>query len=262
MFLTPEGSSRVRHQQTAKQKSSDVDKVAVEFLKLTKRVGVHRYGLGSYSLRHTFRTIADAPRDQPAAGHITGHADPGMRAHCVERIEDERLGAVADHARRWLWPPCSPSVCRWPGEDFERQPSRRPAGGLRPVGGAAVPVGTPADRPDTTGTHRGYTPHAPRPAGWNPRESALQRLVRLLDVIPFGRSLPRDIASLALCPSDCDPASRRASFDPAGTPYRDLVGAASGPYRDGPSRRMSAGATPRHLFGRGAAAGGKCGWRP
>jgi integrase len=110
VFLTPDGLAWVRHQQSARQKASNIDKVAVEFLKLTKRVGLHRQGLGFYSVRHTFRTVADATRDQPAADFIMGHTDPSMRGHYVERIEDERLKAVTDHVRRWLFGESGPSA--------------------------------------------------------------------------------------------------------------------------------------------------------
>jgi integrase len=99
VFVTPEGLAWVRHQNT-----SNIDKVAVEFLKLTKRVKLHRAGRAFYSVRHTFRTVADAARDQPAADLIMGHTDPSMRARYVERIDDARLKAVTDHVREWLWP--------------------------------------------------------------------------------------------------------------------------------------------------------------
>jgi integrase len=64
-----------------------------------------RKGMGFYALRHTFRTVADEVKDQPAADYIMGHEIPHMSTVYRERISDERLRAVAEHVRGWLWPP-------------------------------------------------------------------------------------------------------------------------------------------------------------
>jgi integrase len=56
-----------------------------------------------YALRHTFRTIADRAKDQPAADYIMGHARDDMASVYREGIEDERLLAVSDHVRAWLF---------------------------------------------------------------------------------------------------------------------------------------------------------------
>jgi integrase len=72
------------------------------FVTLTKRVGVNGHR-GFYTLRHTFRTEADASRDQPAIDHIMGHAKSDMASLYRERIDDERLVAVANHVRTWLY---------------------------------------------------------------------------------------------------------------------------------------------------------------
>jgi integrase len=80
-----------------------VDNVAIQFGLLLKRLGLHRAGVGFYTLRHVFRTVADAARDPVAIDLIMGHSDPSMAAHYRERIEDDRLRAVADHVRRWLY---------------------------------------------------------------------------------------------------------------------------------------------------------------
>jgi integrase len=63
-----------------------------------------RKGLGFYTLRHTFRTVADESKDQVAVDHIMGHAREDMASVYRETIGDKRLRAVADHVRAWLFP--------------------------------------------------------------------------------------------------------------------------------------------------------------
>jgi integrase len=75
-----------------------------EMGKLLRRLGISgRTGLGFYTLRHTFRTVADAAKDQPAADFIMGHEVPHMSSVYRETISDERLKAVAEHVRGWLY---------------------------------------------------------------------------------------------------------------------------------------------------------------
>ena len=69
--------------------------------------------MGFYALRHTFRTVADESRDFPVIDLIMGHVpDSGggaspfavaMGARYRQRISDERLKAVSDMVRRWLF---------------------------------------------------------------------------------------------------------------------------------------------------------------
>jgi integrase len=79
------------------------DNVSIHFTNLLKSLGVHRDGVGFYTLRHVFRTVADAARDPVAIDLIMGHADPSMGGHYRERVEDSRLQAVAEHVRAWLF---------------------------------------------------------------------------------------------------------------------------------------------------------------
>jgi integrase len=73
---------------------------------LMRKCGVNgRKGLGFYTLRHVFRTVADEAKDQPAVDHIMGHEIPHMSSVYRETISDARLRAVADHVRAWLFPP-------------------------------------------------------------------------------------------------------------------------------------------------------------
>ena len=77
--------------------------VSVAMRGLMKAVGIHRDGIGFATLRHVFRTVADGSRDQVAVGHIMGHSDPSMGGVYRERIDDERLVAVVEHVRAWLF---------------------------------------------------------------------------------------------------------------------------------------------------------------
>jgi integrase len=73
--------------------------------KLLRKLGINgRKGLGFYTLRHTFRTVADEAKDQPAADFIMGHEIPHMSSVYRETISEARLKAVADHVRAWLFP--------------------------------------------------------------------------------------------------------------------------------------------------------------
>jgi integrase len=80
--------------------------VSQEVGRLLRRLGIDtRKGLGFYTLRHVFRTVADEAKDQPAADFIMGHESPHMSTVYRERISDERLRAVTDHVRTWLFGP-------------------------------------------------------------------------------------------------------------------------------------------------------------
>jgi integrase len=88
---------------TAWDKDSRANPVSAEFRKLLRKVRLD-VGKSFYSLRHTFRTVADGAKDQPAADHIMGHEVAHMSSHYREGIDDARLRAVADHVRAWLFP--------------------------------------------------------------------------------------------------------------------------------------------------------------
>ena len=67
------------------------------------KLGLKRHGLNFYALRHGFETIAGASRDQPAVDHVMGHARDDMASVYREGIDDDRLEAVAEHVRAWLF---------------------------------------------------------------------------------------------------------------------------------------------------------------
>jgi integrase len=70
--------------------------------KLMSKLGINGHR-NFYTLRHTFRTVADEARDQPAADYIMGHEVAHMSSVYRETISDARLRAVAEHVRAWLF---------------------------------------------------------------------------------------------------------------------------------------------------------------
>jgi integrase len=73
---------------------------------LMRQLGINgRKGLGFYTLRHVFETVAGEPRDQAAVDHIMGHSRDDMASVYREGISDARLKAVTDYVRAWLFPP-------------------------------------------------------------------------------------------------------------------------------------------------------------
>ena len=74
-----------------------------EFAKLLEDLNMKKPGRGFYSLRHTFRTIADSTRDFPSCRAIMGHCDDSMDAVYAETIDDDRLRAVVNHVHSWLF---------------------------------------------------------------------------------------------------------------------------------------------------------------
>jgi integrase len=84
-------------------KDTSDNPISKEMAKLLKKLGLYRKGLGFYALRHTFETIGGDSRDQVAVDHIMGHSRDDMASVYRERISDERLKAVANHVRAWLF---------------------------------------------------------------------------------------------------------------------------------------------------------------
>jgi integrase len=85
-------------------KDSSTNPISQETAKLLKALGING-SRNFYTLRHTFRTVGDEAKDQPAADYIMGHEVAHMSTHYRERISDERLQAVTDHVRTWLFAP-------------------------------------------------------------------------------------------------------------------------------------------------------------
>ncbi len=102
VFLTKYGYRWVRDNDNGIK----IDSVGLQFGRLLRRLDLKRPGVNFYSLRRTFRTIADECRDQPAIDLIMGHAASvsDMGAVYRQRISDARLKAVVETVRAWLWP--------------------------------------------------------------------------------------------------------------------------------------------------------------
>ena len=98
VFLTHHGNRWVRLAGTVWK-----DSMTAMMAKMLGELGLKRPGLNFYALRHTFRTVADEVLDQPAANAIMGHRDGTMAETYRERIGDDRLRAVTDHVRGWLF---------------------------------------------------------------------------------------------------------------------------------------------------------------
>jgi integrase len=97
VFITSQGGSW--------SKDTTDSPLSLQTRRLLKRLGINgRHRLGFYTLRHTFRTVADGAKDQPATDHVMGHEVPHMSAVYREAIGDDRLRAVAEHVRAWLFP--------------------------------------------------------------------------------------------------------------------------------------------------------------
>ena len=102
VFITRHGNRWVRYtDRGAEKRGINLDAVAGEWRKVCKRAGVTAPG-GPYTLRKTFRTVADELKDQPAAMLIMGHADQSISDCYREQISDDRLRAVTDHVRTWM----------------------------------------------------------------------------------------------------------------------------------------------------------------
>jgi integrase len=86
-------------------KDTSTNPISQETAKLLKALRINgRKGLGFYTLRHIFRTVADESKDQPAVDFTMGHEIPHMSAVYRETISDARLRAVTDHVHEWLFP--------------------------------------------------------------------------------------------------------------------------------------------------------------
>jgi hypothetical protein len=50
-----------------------------------------------------FLTVGEESRDPVAVAYVMGHVVPGMGTAYREKVSDERLRAVCEHVRAWLF---------------------------------------------------------------------------------------------------------------------------------------------------------------
>jgi hypothetical protein len=81
--------------------------VCQQFKKLLIETEVYRRGLGFYSLRRGFETIAGDAGDQIPVDYIMGHVPDSddMSAVYRQRVFEGRLQKVVNHVHAWLYPP-------------------------------------------------------------------------------------------------------------------------------------------------------------
>jgi integrase len=99
LFVTKYGQRWVK----LNEKGTPADALGQEFSKVLTTLSLKRPRLSFYGLRHGFETVAGGSKDQVAVDAIMGHVPQGMSALYRERIEDDRLVAVADYVHRWLF---------------------------------------------------------------------------------------------------------------------------------------------------------------
>jgi len=96
VFVEPDGRPWVRRR--------DAERLSREFRQMLQALGLWKPGKAFYGLRRTTETVGGT--DQAAIDLIMGHAAAAndMGAIYRQRVDDERLVAVADRIHRWLWP--------------------------------------------------------------------------------------------------------------------------------------------------------------
>lgn len=112
-FITKYGQSWIKEGEVSDGENGDhviksrsANPISFEFRKLLRAANVHRDGIGFYTLRHVFETIAGESKDQVAVDHVMGHAREDMASVYRERISDERLKAAVSAVRKWLFGKC------------------------------------------------------------------------------------------------------------------------------------------------------------
>jgi integrase len=104
LFLTAFGRPYVLEKRSRKGKLLHKDQVAWQFANLCKSLDLYRHGRSFYSLRRTFRTVADEFGDQRAAALVMGHELADIGSVYVQHVADSRLVALTRYVRSRLLP--------------------------------------------------------------------------------------------------------------------------------------------------------------
>jgi integrase len=94
---------RTRYGEPWTKEDSMDNPVAKEFRKVVDNAGLHRHGVGFYSLRHTFETEAGPSLDQAAIDYIMGHEPQHTSAVYRHGVHEGRLIGVSVVLHRWLF---------------------------------------------------------------------------------------------------------------------------------------------------------------
>jgi integrase len=121
MFLTGAGGTWT--------KNTADNPISREIRKLLDKLGI-KGPRNFYCLRHTFQTIGDEARDFLAVRHIMGHVGADIADAYREKISDERLRAVAEHVRGWLFGQAK-SEADEPPQKLAKQRTRKERARLR-----------------------------------------------------------------------------------------------------------------------------------
>lgn len=106
VFTTRHGNPYIKTHTSTDGKVYMRDNVSREFNKAADAAKLKLpKGMGFGKLRHTFRTVADSCTDTNAIKRIMGHevGSGEVEATYIKDIAQERLQAVTDHVRDWLY---------------------------------------------------------------------------------------------------------------------------------------------------------------
>ena len=111
IFLTETGrpvvrATNVRPDETdpaALLAAHNVNRIGHDFRDLQKACKLYRVGRGFNALRHGFLTIAESGGDFVAVARVLGHAIPGASSHYREYVGEDRIKAVCELVRQWLF---------------------------------------------------------------------------------------------------------------------------------------------------------------
>lgn len=99
-------------------KDDNYNPISRQMRRLLRRLGING-NRSFYALRHTLETVGGEAKDQVAVDAIMGHVRDDMASVYRERISDDRLRAVADFVRQWLF--AKPRIAATEMPDEERR---------------------------------------------------------------------------------------------------------------------------------------------